>query len=160
MFLFYIIMLPLQTVLGWCLYCLAMYKEHQEECRREVREILTGRDSDDITWWTFINLLHNYVDNTITGRICPNSITLQCVLRRHWGYILLLYILENYHQKMLWWMDTKFVKVWSIFHTHDWSTYQKVISIKWRIAVRPCSIILYDVEVHLHSYMKIFKENV
>ena len=40
----------LLSALGWILYCLAMYKEHQEECRKEIREVLAGRDSDDITW--------------------------------------------------------------------------------------------------------------
>jgi len=29
---------------------LAKHKEHQEICRKEIREILTGRDSTDITW--------------------------------------------------------------------------------------------------------------
>ncbi|XP_065886542.1 cytochrome P450 4X1-like isoform X1 [Dysidea avara] len=38
------------TGLGWVLYCLAMNKEHQELCRKEVREVLVGRDTDDITW--------------------------------------------------------------------------------------------------------------
>ena len=38
------------TALSWCLYCLAKYKEHQEVCRKEIREILAGRDSQDITW--------------------------------------------------------------------------------------------------------------
>ena len=38
------------TALSWCLYCLAMYKEHQELCRKEAREILAGRDSDDFMW--------------------------------------------------------------------------------------------------------------
>ena len=36
--------------LGWVLYCLAMNKEHQQVCRKEIREVLAGRDSDDITW--------------------------------------------------------------------------------------------------------------
>ena len=36
--------------LMWTLYCLAKYKEHQDLCRKEVREILAERDSDDITW--------------------------------------------------------------------------------------------------------------
>ena len=36
--------------LGWVLYCLAMNKEHQELCRKEIREVLFGRDTDDITW--------------------------------------------------------------------------------------------------------------
>ncbi|XP_065910275.1 ultra-long-chain fatty acid omega-hydroxylase-like [Dysidea avara] len=34
--------------LSWVLYCLAMYKEHQEMCRKEIREVLAGRDY--ITW--------------------------------------------------------------------------------------------------------------
>ncbi|XP_065885820.1 cytochrome P450 4F6-like isoform X2 [Dysidea avara] len=38
------------SALGWTLYCLAMYKEHQELCREEIREVLTGRDTDDIIW--------------------------------------------------------------------------------------------------------------
>ncbi|XP_065885838.1 cytochrome P450 4F6-like [Dysidea avara] len=38
------------SALGWILYCLAMYKEHQELCREEVREVLAGRDTDDIIW--------------------------------------------------------------------------------------------------------------
>ena len=28
------------TVLEWCLYGLAKYKEHQEMCRKEIKEIL------------------------------------------------------------------------------------------------------------------------
>ena len=39
------------TAIGWTLYNLALHKEHQEECRKEIREVLTGRDTDDITWW-------------------------------------------------------------------------------------------------------------
>ena len=38
------------VALGWVLYCLAMNKEHQQVCRKEIREVLAGRDSDDITW--------------------------------------------------------------------------------------------------------------
>ena len=38
------------TGLGWILYCLSMNKQYQEMCRKEVREILAGRDSDDILW--------------------------------------------------------------------------------------------------------------
>ncbi|XP_065910268.1 ultra-long-chain fatty acid omega-hydroxylase-like [Dysidea avara] len=34
--------------LSWVLYCLAMYKQHQEMCRKEIREVLAGRDY--ITW--------------------------------------------------------------------------------------------------------------
>ncbi|XP_065885802.1 cytochrome P450 4F6-like isoform X2 [Dysidea avara] len=37
------------SAIGWILYCLAMYKEHQELCRKEIREVLAGRDTDDIT---------------------------------------------------------------------------------------------------------------
>ena len=40
----------LLIALGWCLHCLAMYKEHQEMCRKEIREILTGGNSANITW--------------------------------------------------------------------------------------------------------------
>ena len=29
---------------------LSGYKEHQEKCRKEIRKILTGRESDDFTW--------------------------------------------------------------------------------------------------------------
>ena len=36
--------------LGWVLYYLAKNKEHQQVCRKEIREVLAGRDSDDITW--------------------------------------------------------------------------------------------------------------
>ena len=36
--------------LSFILYCLAVHKEHQEKCRKEIREILAGRESDDITW--------------------------------------------------------------------------------------------------------------
>ena len=39
--------------LGWVLYCLAMNKEHQQVCREEIREVLAGRATDDITWWGF-----------------------------------------------------------------------------------------------------------
>ena len=40
----------LLTALGYTLYCLAMHKKHQELCRKEIREMLAGRDTDDITW--------------------------------------------------------------------------------------------------------------
>ncbi|XP_065910267.1 cytochrome P450 4F12-like isoform X2 [Dysidea avara] len=36
------------SALGWTLYCLAMYKKHQEMCRKEIREVLASRDY--ITW--------------------------------------------------------------------------------------------------------------
>ena len=36
--------------MGWVLYCLAMNKEHQQECRKEVRDVLSDKDSDDLTW--------------------------------------------------------------------------------------------------------------
>ena len=37
------------SALGWTLYCLVMHREHQEVCRKEIREMLAGRDY--ITWW-------------------------------------------------------------------------------------------------------------
>ena len=43
--------------LGFSLYCLAMNKEHQEMCRKEVRDILAERDSDEITWYLKVFLL-------------------------------------------------------------------------------------------------------
>ena len=42
----------LTTALSYTLYCLAKHKEHQEICRKEVRDALAGRDSDDITWYS------------------------------------------------------------------------------------------------------------
>ncbi|XP_065886152.1 cytochrome P450 4F12-like [Dysidea avara] len=38
------------SALGYTLYCLAMHKKHQELCRKEIREMLVGRDTDAITW--------------------------------------------------------------------------------------------------------------
>ena len=32
------------------MYCLGQHVEHQKLCREEIREVLAGRDSDDITW--------------------------------------------------------------------------------------------------------------
>ncbi|XP_065885834.1 cytochrome P450 4B1-like [Dysidea avara] len=40
----------IKQALGYTLYCLAMYKKHQELCRKEIREMLAGRDTDDTTW--------------------------------------------------------------------------------------------------------------
>ena len=81
-----ILMYMLITALGWCLYCLAKYKEHQEICRKEIREILTGRDLANITWYVLTILLYYFHVITYViylGKICPNLITLQCVSRRH-----------------------------------------------------------------------------
>ncbi|XP_065911380.1 cytochrome P450 4F6-like isoform X2 [Dysidea avara] len=38
------------SALGWIMYCLGQHVEHQKLCREEIREVLAGRDSDDITW--------------------------------------------------------------------------------------------------------------
>lgn len=59
------------VALGWCLYCMAMYKEHQEICRKEIREILTGRNSANIIWEDLSKL--NYVTLCIkeTLRLYP-----------------------------------------------------------------------------------------
>nr|XP_044995181.1 cytochrome P450 4F6-like [Jaculus jaculus]XP_044995182.1 cytochrome P450 4F6-like [Jaculus jaculus] len=36
--------------LSWVLYNLARHPEHQERCREEVRELLRGRDTEEIEW--------------------------------------------------------------------------------------------------------------
>ncbi|XP_065910276.1 cytochrome P450 4B1-like [Dysidea avara] len=51
------------TALGWALYCLAMYKEHQEMCRKEIREVLAGRDY--ITWEDLSKLSYTIPSSTI-----------------------------------------------------------------------------------------------
>lgn len=33
------------SAISWFLYCMALYPEHQDRCREEVREILGDRDS-------------------------------------------------------------------------------------------------------------------
>ncbi|XP_065897731.1 cytochrome P450 4F6-like [Dysidea avara] len=59
------------VALGWILYCLAMYKEHQEECRKEIREVLAGRDSDDITWEDLTKLNYTTMCIKETLRLYP-----------------------------------------------------------------------------------------
>ncbi|XP_058408316.1 cytochrome P450 4B1 isoform X2 [Diceros bicornis minor] len=45
--------------ISWFLYCMALYPEHQQRCREEVREILEGRDSfqwDDLGKMTYLTM--------------------------------------------------------------------------------------------------------
>ncbi|XP_074190786.1 cytochrome P450 4B1-like [Rhinolophus sinicus] len=47
------------SAISWFLYCMALYPEHQDHCREEVREILGDRDSfqwDDLSKMTYLTM--------------------------------------------------------------------------------------------------------
>ena len=75
-------MIYVHSAIGWCLYCLAKYKEQQEICRKEIRDILTGRDSATITWYSFYEVTVS-IPVICLGKIYPSLTTLLCVSKRH-----------------------------------------------------------------------------
>ena len=39
------------SALGWTLYMLAKYPEHQRKCQDEIDQILAGRENDYVQWY-------------------------------------------------------------------------------------------------------------
>ncbi|XP_065909678.1 cytochrome P450 4F6-like [Dysidea avara] len=68
------------SAMGWIIYCLGQHEEHQELCREEIREVLAGRDSDDITWEDLSKL--SYTTMCIKEIVSTGSFDWKEVIRR------------------------------------------------------------------------------
>jgi cytochrome P450 len=59
------------STLSWTLHALATHQNEQDACRAEIREILGGRDSDDVTWEDLAKM--NYLTMCIKETLRYNS---------------------------------------------------------------------------------------
>ncbi|NXJ87215.1 CP4F4 protein, partial [Trogon melanurus] len=100
------------SALAWLLYNLARHPQHQERCRREVRELLRGRDAQDITWEDLAHLpfttmcikesLRLHPPVTAVSRRCTQDIALRDGLVVPKGTICLMSIYGTHHNPDVW----------------------------------------------------------
>nr|XP_012613823.1 phylloquinone omega-hydroxylase CYP4F2-like [Microcebus murinus]XP_020140109.1 phylloquinone omega-hydroxylase CYP4F2-like [Microcebus murinus] len=98
--------------LSWVLYHLARHPEHQERCRQEVRELLRGREPEEIEWDDLAQLpfltmcikeslrLHPAVP--IISRRCTQDIVFQDGRVIPKGVICLISIFGTHHNPAVW----------------------------------------------------------
>ncbi|XP_027765889.1 leukotriene-B(4) omega-hydroxylase 2-like [Empidonax traillii] len=98
--------------LAWLFYNLAGHPEYQERCRQEVREILAGRDSEDIEWEDLSRLpfttmcikesLRLHPPVTAVSRRCTQDVALRDGRVIPKGVICLMSIYGTHHNPELW----------------------------------------------------------
>ncbi|NXC28796.1 CP4F3 hydroxylase, partial [Campylorhamphus procurvoides] len=98
--------------LAWLFYNLAGHPEHQERCRREVRELLAGRDTQDIEWEDLSQLpfttmcikesLRLHPPVTAVSRRCTQDVALSDGRVIPKGIICLMSIYGTHHNPELW----------------------------------------------------------
>ncbi|NXF73015.1 CP4FN protein, partial [Sclerurus mexicanus] len=98
--------------LAWLFYNLAGHPEHQERCRLEVRELLAGRDTEDIEWEDLSHLpfttmcikesLRLHPPVTAVSRRCTEDVALRDGRVIPKGVICLMSIYGTHHNPELW----------------------------------------------------------
>ncbi|NXV23140.1 CP4FE hydroxylase, partial [Cepphus grylle] len=98
--------------LAWLLYNLARHPHYQDRCRQEVRELLKGRDVEEIEWEDLSHLpfttmcikesLRLHPPVTAVSRCCTEDIAMRdgCVIPK--GIICLLSIYGTHHNPDIW----------------------------------------------------------
>ncbi|XP_064293214.1 ultra-long-chain fatty acid omega-hydroxylase isoform X2 [Phalacrocorax carbo] len=98
--------------LAWLLYNLACHPEYQERCRQEVRELLKGRDVEEIEWEDLSHLpfttmcikesLRLHPPVSAVSRCCTEDITLRDGRVIPKGVICLMSIYGTHHNPDIW----------------------------------------------------------
>ncbi|NXM84421.1 CP4FE hydroxylase, partial [Oenanthe oenanthe] len=98
--------------LAWLLYNLAGHPEHQERCRREVQQLLAGRDTADIEWEDLSQLpfttmcikesLRLHPPVTAVSRRCTEDVPLRDGRVIPKGVTCLISIYGTHHNPELW----------------------------------------------------------
>ncbi|NXM75189.1 CP4F4 protein, partial [Serilophus lunatus] len=98
--------------LAWLFYNLAGHPEYQERCRQEVRELLAGRDTEDIEWEDLSRLpfttmcikesLRLHPSVTAVSRRCTEDVALRDGRVIPQGVICLMSIYGTHHNPHLW----------------------------------------------------------
>nr|XP_044995183.1 leukotriene-B4 omega-hydroxylase 3-like [Jaculus jaculus]XP_044995185.1 leukotriene-B4 omega-hydroxylase 3-like [Jaculus jaculus]XP_044995186.1 leukotriene-B4 omega-hydroxylase 3-like [Jaculus jaculus]XP_044995187.1 leukotriene-B4 omega-hydroxylase 3-like [Jaculus jaculus] len=98
--------------LSWVLYNLARHPEHQERCREEVRELLRGRDTEEIEWDDLAQLpfltmcikesLRLHPPVVVISRRCTQDVGLPDGRVIPKGVICLLSIFGTHHNPTVW----------------------------------------------------------
>uniref|UniRef100_A0A8C3UF94 CP4FN protein n=1 Tax=Catharus ustulatus TaxID=91951 RepID=A0A8C3UF94_CATUS len=98
--------------LAWLFYNLAGHPEHQERCRREVQELLAGRDTADVEWEDLSQLpfttmcikesLRLHPPVTAVSRRCTEDVPLRDGRVIPKGVICLMSIYGTHHNPELW----------------------------------------------------------
>ncbi|XP_012370550.1 docosahexaenoic acid omega-hydroxylase CYP4F3-like isoform X1 [Octodon degus] len=98
--------------LSWVLYNLAKHPEYQERCRQEVRELLRGREPEEIEWDDLAQLpfltmcikesLRLHPPATVVSRSCTRDIVLPDGRIIPKGVICLISIFGTHHNPAVW----------------------------------------------------------
>ncbi|KAM6038313.1 LOW QUALITY PROTEIN: ultra-long-chain fatty acid omega-hydroxylase [Chlamydotis macqueenii] len=100
------------SALAWLLYNLAHHPHYQERCRQEVRELLKGRDAEEIQWEDLSSLpfttmcikesLRLHPPVTSVSRCCTEDIVLRdgCVIPK--GTVCAMSIYGTHHNPDIW----------------------------------------------------------
>ncbi|XP_051026798.1 cytochrome P450 4F4-like [Acomys russatus] len=98
--------------LSWILYNLARHPEHQERCRQEVRELLRGREPEEIEWDDLAQLpfltmcikesLRLHPPVTVISRRCTQDIALSDGRVIPKGVICVINIFGTHHNPTVW----------------------------------------------------------
>ncbi|KAM6216828.1 cytochrome P450 4F2-like [Rhynchocyon petersi] len=98
--------------ISWVMYNLAKHPEHQEQCRKEVQELLKGRESEEIEWDNLAQLpfltmcikesMRLYPPVTLISRCCTQDIVLPDGRVIPKGITCIINIFETHHNPSLW----------------------------------------------------------